>query len=405
MAPKRICRRSLLRAGVASGAVLAAGCTGVLDGGVESPENVDPDGAFEIEEVVDGLSNPWGLEFIPGTSQLLVTEIDGQLTLVDYEAETAETVPGTPEVATAGQGGLLDVAIHPAFPDKSWVYLTYAATNEDGDSATHLGRGRLHTDAPSLDAFEAIHVAEPFVDSNGHFGSRVVFGEDGMIYLTTGDRQFKDFGPEHVSQDTTNELGATLRLTPDGSIPKDNPFVDEPGFVDSIYSYGHRNAQGMTVHPETGEIWQSEHSEGDGDEINVIEQGGNYGWPVASEACEYGTDTPVGVSHSERDDVIDPVYYWECGTGGFPPAGMTFYDGESFPDWQGDLFIGNLAGQYLGHFAVENAGSETVTVEERDPLLEGSGWRIRDVAMAPDTGHLYIAIDAGDVPLVRLVPE
>ena len=381
---------------MATGAGAVAGCLGVLQG---------DDFPGEVETVADGFVHPWALEFVPDESRLLVTEREGQLNLLDRDDGTVDAVEGTPDVYAAGQGGLLDVAIHPDYPDEPWVYLTYSATNDDGESATHLGRGRLEPGETALEAFERLHVAEPFVDSSGHFGSRVVFGPDEMVYVTTGDRQSKEFGPDHVSQDTTNELGATLRLEPDGSVPDDNPFADGEGTngddaADAIYSYGHRNAQGMTVHPETGEIWQSEHGEEDGDELNVLEAGGNYGWPVAHTGCEYGTTDPVGDDPFDRDDVVDPVYHWECTSGGFPPAGMTFYDGDAFPDWQGDLFVGNLAGEYLGRFAVDGTD-----VEETGELLADRGWRIRDVAVAPDTGHVYVAVDAEDAPVIRLIPE
>lgn len=408
-APQDTSRRTLLKAGAALGALTTAGCTGfpTTDEGGSTPNGNgsgetggNSSDGFEIEEVTEGLGHPWGIAFLPNDSRLLVTERLGRLTLVDREDGTLEPVDGTPEVYTEGQGGLLDVTLHPEFPDESWIYLTYAAVNDAGESATHLGRGRIDADEPRLADFETLHVAEPFVDSDGHFGSRAVFDEEGALYVTTGDRQSKEFGPDHVAQDTSNELGATLRLAPDGSIPDDNPFVDDPEARDSIFSYGHRNAQGMTVRPGTDELWQSEHGEGDGDELNVIEARGNYGWPVATYACEYGTEEPLGDPPDEREDTVEPVYYWECGTGGYPPAGMTFYDGGAFPDWQGDLFVGNLGAEYLGRFTVEGRN-----VSAAGSLLDGRGWRIRDVEVAPDTGHLYVLVDAEDAPLVRLVPE
>jgi glucose/arabinose dehydrogenase len=370
-------------------AASATTATGCLDGG-------GSDASFRVETVAEGLEQPWGVDFLDGT-RALVTELPGRLRLIDTEEDTTEVVDGTPEVAPAGQGGLLDVTLHPDYPDEEWVYLTYSATG-GGGTATHIGRGRLDADAPRLNGFEVLHIAEPFVESVNHYGSRAVFGDSGALYVTSGDRQFKNFGPGHVAQDVTNELGCILRLNPDGSVPDDNPFADDPVARPSVYSYGHRNPQGLTVGPD-GELWESEHGERDGDEINVIEPGGNYGWPVASEACEYGTDTPVGVPHEERDDVVPPVYFWECGSGGFPPAGMAFYTGDAFPDWRGDLFVGNLAGTYLGRFGVD--GSE---VTEKSPLLNGRGWRIRDVAEGPD-GYLYALVDGGEAPIVRLVPE
>ena len=403
-------RRTFLKTSAAVAAFSTAGCLGLPGSSStddDSPTDdsstsngVDEVEGVEIETVVDGLDHPWGLSFVPATSKLLVTERGGRLTLVDTADGSLETVDGTPDVHAAGQGGLLDVTIHPEFDDEPWVYLTYSALNDDGDSTTHLGRGRLDIDEPELESFEELHAAEPYVDSNGHYGSRVVFGEDGMVYMTTGDRQFKDFGPEHVSQDTTNDLGSTLRLAPDGSIPADNPFVDEAEASDALFSYGHRNPQGMTVHPETGDLWVSDHGEQDGDELEIVERGGNHGWPIAHYGCTYGDGDPIGDDPHERDDVVDPVYHWECNSGGFPPAGMTFYDGDAFDDWQGDLFVGNLAGQYLGHFTVDGRD-----VEETEPLLADRGWRIRDVAVESESGHLYVAVDDGDAPIVRLHPE
>ena len=417
-------RRTVIRAGAALGASVVAGCVGDPDDDEPAPEGddsraddaddaVDDDPPetddeddvveYAVETVADGLAHPWAIAFLPGDDRLLVTEREGRLTVVDPTEGTVEAVEGVPDVHAEGQGGLLDVAFHPEFPDDPRIYLTYSIENDEGESTTALGRGELDSDGATLDGFEQLHAAEPFVDSNGHYGSRVVVGEDDHLYVTVGDRQDKAFD-DHVSQDTTNELGTTLRLALDGSVPEDNPFVDDDEVLDTIYSYGHRNAQGMTVHPGTGTLWQSEHGEEDGDEINVIDGGGNYGWPVATYGCEYGTDEPVGEEPPDREDTVDPVYYWECGSGGFPPAGMTFYDGEAFPGWEGDLFVGNLAGQYLGHFTVDGEQREEIEVEEVDPLLGDEGWRVRDVAVEPGTGYLYVVVDDGDAPIVRLVP-
>ncbi|MBO4248342.1 PQQ-dependent sugar dehydrogenase [Halomicrobium sp. IBSBa] len=386
-------RRSVL-ATIAAG--LAAGCTG------RSPDRATTtgdDAGVAVERVADSLTAPWSVTPLPGGEQLLVTERPGRLSLVSLPEGEQTTVSGVPSVHARGQGGLLDSELHPEFEETPWVYLTYASANGGGESTTALGRGRLNVDSGSLEAFERLHVAEPFVESNGHFGSRVAFGRDGTVYQTVGDRQFKDFGPEHVAQDLTTELGVTLRLEPDGSVPDDNPFVDEPAAADAIYSYGHRNAQGMAVHPDTGAIWQSEFGEQDGDEINVVRRGGNYGWPVADEGCTYGSGDPIGVAHADRDDVVGPVYSWPCGSGGFPPSGMTFYTGAAFPDWNGDLFVGGLASQSLARFTVDGTD-----VTEAEQLLSERGWRIRDVAQGVDEGHLYVAVDAEAAPIVRLSP-
>ena len=428
--PDPIRRRTALRAagGLAGTAALSgvAGCLGgdTGDGGDGDEDGSDPDDDlppddggnvdYAVETVAEGFENPWGLAFLPEDGRLLVTERPGRLSLIDPADGTVEAVAGAPEVFAAGQGGLLDVAVHPDYPDDPRVYLSYSAAAEDspaGDGAsgatTHVGAGRLSLDGdggPTLAALEPIFVAEPFRDTELHFGSRATFGPDGALLVTVGDRRDTDFGPGHVSQDRSNELGATLRLTPDGDAHPDNPFVDDPDAADALYSYGHRNPQAMAVRPGTGRIWQCEHGERDGDEINVVDAGGNYGWPIASEACRYGTDDPVAPGHDERDDVVAPVHYWPCGSGGFPPSGAVFYDGDAFPEWRGDLFAGTLAAQYLGRFTVDGDGLDA-TVTERDPLLDDRGWRMRAVAVEPGTGHLYVAVDAGDAPVARVVPE
>jgi len=399
-------RRTALRATAGLAALSLAGCLGGdSNDGTSADDGSDVD--YAVEHVAEGFENPWGLAALPDDGRLLVTERPGRLSLVDPADGSTRTIAGAPDVFSRGQGGLLDIAIHPAYPTDQRVYLTYAATDGSGAAATHVGSGRLRldgSDAPALDGFEPICVAEPFRDSELHFGSRATFGPDGALFVTVGDRRDTAFGPDHVSQDRSNELGATLRLTADGDPHPDNPFVDDSDARDTIYSYGHRNPQAMAVRSETGRLWQCEHGERDGDEINVIERGGNYGWPVASEACHYGTDERVAPSHRERGDVVAPVHYWPCGSGGFPPSGAVFYDGDAFPEWRGDLFAGTLAAQYLGRFTVEGADATEATVTEREPLLADRDWRVRAIAVAPTTGHLYVAVDAADAPVVRIVP-
>ena len=392
-------RRQFLQAGLAAGTLTVAGCAapdrqdGATASGTDA-DSTDDTPAYEVEEVVTDLTRPWGIAVAPDDT-VLVTERPGGLVRV-AEGEPRR-IDGAPAVFAGGQGGLLDVTFHPDYPAPAWVYLTYAAANDAGETTTHLGRGRLAPDATDLTDFEVLHAAEPFVNSNAHFGSRVVFGRDRRVYVTVGDRQFKDFGPEHVAQDRTTDLGAVLRLEPDGSIPTDNPFVGDSDARDALFSYGHRNPQGLTVHPETGALWEHEHGEQDGDEINILESGENFGWPVATEACTYGGGDPIGVAHSDRADVVAPVHYWPCGSGGFPPSGLTIYDGSASA-WQGDLFAGNLAGGYLGRFAVD--GREVTEVEQ---LLADREWRIRAVTVGPE-GGLLVAVDADPGPVVRVTP-
>ena len=394
-------RRRFLCAGVATGVVGVAGCA---DTGNDAPDTrtAGPESAgsgnteyaaYDVEEVVADLRNPWGVAVAPDDTILLTERPGGLVRINDGEPQR---IDGGPEVFAGGQGGLLDVTVHPGYPDPAWVYLTYAATNDAGASTTHLGRGRLAPGASRLADFEVLHAAEPFVDSDAHFGSRVVFGPDRRVYVTVGDRRFENFGPDHAAQDTATDLGAVLRFESDGSIPESNPFVGSDG-RDPVFSYGHRNPQGLAVHPETGAVWEHEHGEQDGDEINILREGGNFGWPVATEACTYDGGDPIGVSHRDRSGVVDPVHYWPCGSGGFPPSGLAIYDGP-VEAWQGDLFAGTLAGGYLGRFAID--GQEVTEVER---LLGDRGRRVRAVAVGPD-GGLLVAVDADPGPLVRLSP-
>lgn len=394
-----VSRRRLLAAVALSGSM--AGCTATFggdDGAAPSASEAESTTPVTVRKAVTDLSNPWGLAFLPDESGLLVTEQAGRLSWVDPETGDRTGLTGVPDVHARGQGGLLDVAIHPAFDANSLVYLTYSVAGEGG-STTRVGRGRLDRERGRLDEFEPVYTARPFVESDGHYGSRAVFDDEGYLYVSVGDRQFKDFGPDHVGQRLDDDLGSVLRLRDDGSIPETNPFVGDPDASDAVFTYGNRNPQGLAAHPETGAVWETEFGERDGDEINVLEAGGNYGWPVADNSCAYGSDEPVGVSHTERDDVIAPVYGWPCGSGGFPPSGAAFYDGDAVPDWQGDLFVAGLAKRSIAHFAVDGR-----TVTEEAPLLADRDQRIRDVAVGPVSGHLFAAVDADSAPIYRIAP-
>jgi len=389
-------RRFLTAAGLAGTGVLA-GCAGRSSSDASDP-STDAAAGLHVEPVAEGFTHPWSLAFLPDDGAL-VTERPGGLSLLDRSTGAVQPVDGVPTVDARGQGGLLDVALGPSFAETDLVYLTYAAANDSGATTTHVGRGRLDREAARLEAFEALHAARPFVDSTGHYGSRLAFDDDDRLYVTVGDRQFKNFGPDHVAQRLDTELGVILRLEADGSIPDDNPFVDDPAARDAIYSYGHRNPQGLTVHPETGALFESEYGEQDGDEINVLEAGANYGWPIADDGCTYGEGEPIGVAHEDRSDVVAPIHSWPCGSGGFPPGGMTIYAGEAFPEWRGDLFVGGLASRSIAHLSLDG---ETVTDVER--LLTERDQRIRTVAEEPETGFLYAAVDADDAPVLRITP-
>lgn len=358
--------------------VLAAGCGNTP----EALPQVDPE-SYQTEVVHEGLDHAWGLAFLP-EGGMLVTERPGRLLRIrDGEQQL---IGGTPEVFARGQGGLLDVALDPDFENNRLVYLSYAGEC-DGGAATHVGRGQLENE--QLTDFEVLLVAEPCVSGGRHFGSRLVFDDDGYLFITTGER-----GNREHAQALDTLHGKTLRIRADGSIPEDNPFVGQADAHNAIWSYGHRNAQGMTLHPDTRELWLHEHGPRGGDEINRPQPGANFGWPLATFGEEYsggsiGETPPV-------EGLVSPLHYWVPSPA---PSGMSFYTGEAFPDWQGKLFIGALAHRRLLMLTLDNG-----KVINEQALLEEQGWRIRDVRQGPE-GYLYILIDARDAPLVRLVPD
>ena len=353
---------------------------------------------YEVEILAEGLDHPWGMAFLPGSNDILITERGGALLLWQADSGEMISIDGAPQVHSRGQGGLLDVEPAPDFADTGHVYMTWAGT-ADGGSTTHMGRGRLDRDAGALQDVEVLFRVSPAVDSNGHFGSRLAI-RDGYIFMGTGDRNFKDFGPDHIAQDLSSENGAVLRLTLDGEVPDDNPFVGQDGAAPAIWSYGHRNIQAMAFHPDTGDLWLAEHGEAGGDEVNVVQRGGNYGWPLAAFGVDYRTGEQFADPHREGDGFVAPVFHWGPGRADhFPPSGMAWVTGEAFPDWEGHLLVGNLAHRYLGMFAVD--GHEVAAPVR---LLEGRDWRIRDVAVGPDDGFIYVIVDSEDAPLLRLVP-
>jgi aldose sugar dehydrogenase len=390
--------RQRLRCGAALMAVGGFAC-----GGASVAEPADAghgaDG-YQVEEVAVGLDHAWGMAFVPDTAWLLVTERPGRLSLIDRNTGERRVLDGVPEVHAQRQGGLFDVALHPEYPAQPWVYLTYAVSDDGRTSTTRLARAVLDFDAGRLEQLSVLHDAQPRVNSDGHFGSRLAFDAESRVYFSVGDRNSKAFGPEHDAQNFGNDLGAILRLTDDGGVPADNPFVDRPDASPVVYSYGHRNPQGLAFHPLTGELWSHEHGERNGDEINVIVAGGNYGWPVASYGVSYLTGRAFAVTPPENPDTVNPVFHWAPDhPEGFPPSGLAIYVGDAFPDWEGHLLMGNLRHRYLGRFTVDGH-----RVQPAGRLLDGRGWRIRDVAVAPDTGYIYVLVDAAAAPLLRLTP-
>lgn len=376
-------------AGLATGALLLAGCgTGLATAlALAQDGRTDfraADHDYRVVTVQGGLENPWGMVFLPDGA-VLVTERPGRLRLI--ENGEVRTVAGAPTVANIGQGGLLDVALHPGFAENGLVYLSYAKPGPRG-ATTAVARGRLDRDGLRLVEVEDIFVAEAWDRGGRHFGSRLVFDRDGYLYVTIGDR-----GDMDRAQTLADHAGTTVRLHDDGRVPADNPFVDRNGALPEIYTYGNRNAQGMTLHPDTGAVWQSEHGPRGGDEVNLIQAGLNYGWPVITHGRAY-TGGSIGVG-GEADGMEAPLVDW---TPSIAPSGLTFYTGEAFPAWQGSLFSGALAGRHVARVTFD--GLEKVS-EER--LLDGFGARIRDIRQGPD-GLLYLLTDDSNGALLRLEP-
>ncbi|MCC5810002.1 MAG: PQQ-dependent sugar dehydrogenase [Ectothiorhodospiraceae bacterium] len=359
------------------------------------PETAPPEAVpFAVEVVIPELSLPWSLAFLPDNPELaLITERKSRLSLVHLEDGTITEVTGTPEVSTSGRGGFLDVVLHPNFTSEPWVYLAYTAEGEPDTYAVHLGRGKLNLDRVALEGFELLHVATPFQDGTGHFGGRLAFDQHYHLYLTVSDHEQRG-----VSQDLQSHHGKTLRFTDNGDIPSDNPFVGDDDALDAIYTYGHRNVQAMAVDPSTTRIWQAEHGEKAGDEINQLERGANFGWPIATYSREYDSGEPIGQRPEENSETVSPAYVWQ--EEAFPPSGMAFYNGDTFPQWKGSLFVGGLGSLALARFS--RNGSSALVMEEL--LLTDREWRFRDVRVNPHDGSIYLLIDDDPGPLVRLVP-
>jgi glucose/arabinose dehydrogenase len=341
--------------------------------------------AFRLVTVVDGLEHPWGLAFLPD-GRILVTERPGRLRLVRDGRLEPQPVSGLPPVVARGQGGLLDVALHPRFAENGLVYLSYAGAGKGG-IGTEVARGRLVGNR--LEDVQVLFRLEPKSDTRQHFGSRLVFDRAGYLYITLGDR-----GEMERAQRPDDHAGSVIRLHDDGRVPADNPFVDKPGWKPEKYTLGNRNMQGAALHPRTGELWTHEHGPQGGDEINVMRAGVNYGWPVITYGVNYGIGTQIGEG-THKAGMAQPLHYW---VPSIAPSGMAFYSGDKFPRWRGDLFVGALRDQMLVRLRLDG---EKVVNEER--MLKGVLGRIRDVRQGPD-GFLYLLTDEKSGVLVRLEP-
>jgi glucose/arabinose dehydrogenase len=362
-----------------------------------SPDNLDEQGAltpervvqsdkqkFIIDTVVTGMDVPWGMEFLPD-GDILISERAG--ILYRYTGKRLQVITGLPPILARGQGGLMDLRLHPDYEDNGWLYIAFSEPSEDDprEGCTSVMRARL--EGNMLVDGEVIFDGIPDSRRGQHWGCKLEFDREGYLWFGIGDRGNRDGNPQTLE----NDAGKIHRIHDDGSIPEDNPFVNTPGARSSIYSYGHRNPQGTAMHPETGEIWETEHGPKGGDELNLIEAGKNYGWPVISYGINYNGTRFTDIT--EKEGMEQPVIQW---TPSIAPCGMTFVDSDRYPGWKNNILIGSLSFKYLER--VELTGNR---VTDQEKLLENIG-RVRNVKMSPD-GFVYVAVERPGM-ILRLLP-
>lgn len=375
----------LLAAGLAGASLLGAGVA--LPARAADAVSQSEAGPIRVTEVARGLENPWGLAFLPD-GRLLVTERPGRMRIVAATGELSAPLAGVPSVHARGQGGLLDVALAPDFATSRRIYFSYAQPVKGG-ARTAVASATLDAAGLRLADVKVIFAQRDAADGNNHWGSRLVFDRAGNLFITLGDR----YSERDRAQDLGTHFGKIVRVRPDGSVPPDNPFAGRAGALPEIWSYGHRNVQGAALHPQTGELWATEHGPQGGDEVNKVLAGRNYGWPVITHGREYVTGARIGEG-AERADVEPSRLQW---TPSIAPSGLAFYDGDAFPAWKGNLFAGALKFRLLARLVLDG---DKVVKEER--LLTDQGIRIRDVRQGPD-GKLWL-LDDGDGRVLRLDP-
>jgi glucose/arabinose dehydrogenase len=350
---------------------------------------------FRVVTVADGLVNPWSMAWLPG-GDLLITERPGRLRIVRNGTLLPDPVPGVPEVFAQGQGGLFDVLPHPDFASNRLLYLSYARPKGEG-STTAVIRGRFENDRLT----DIDEVFEAVTAGGGHYGGRLAWTPDGFLFLTVGERMVPSTGDleAHPAQDLSNHHGVTIRLHDDGRVPDDNPFVGQSGALPEIWSYGHRNPQGLAINPTTGDVWINEHGPQGGDELNLVQPGLNYGWPVIGYGVNYRSGSAIHEG-TLRDGIEPPTHFW---VPSIATSGLMIYTGSRFPDWNGSFFAGGLGGQQLARLTPSVDSPRNI--EQEETLLYGIG-RVRDVRQGPD-GLIYVAIEErGGAPsaVVRLEP-
>ncbi|WP_454694785.1 PQQ-dependent sugar dehydrogenase [Achromobacter aegrifaciens] len=341
-----------------------------------------------VTAVVGGLNHPWAMAFLP-EGGVLITERPGNLRLLRIPGGLSKPLAGVPKVAAQGQGGLLDVALSPDFARDRYVYLSYAEA-DGSKSGTAVGRGRLSADGTALEDFRVLFRQQPKLSSGLHYGSRLVFDGKGYLYISLGENNQRP-----TAQDLDKLQGKVVRLKTDGTVPPDNPFVGQAGARPEIWSYGHRNPQGMALNPWTGQLWENEHGPRGGDEINLVQRGKNYGWPLATHGINYSGQPIPEAKGADLPGMEAPLYWWPKSPA---VSGMAFYDADRFPVWRNSVFIGALANQNLIRLTLD--GDRVVAQEW---LLTDRKQRIRDVRQGPD-GYVYVLTDASPGELLRLAP-
>jgi glucose/arabinose dehydrogenase len=354
--------------------------------------------AFDVVTVVEGLQNPWSVAFLPG-GKMLITERPGRLRVLSANGKLSAPVAGLPAVDARGQGGLLDVVLDPAFAKNGVIYWSYAEpAAEQAVNNTAVAKGRFVDDAaaPRIEQVQVIYHQRPSLRSPLHFGSRLVFGRDGTLFITQGDRSITEGRMQ--SQKLESGLGKIVRINTDGSIPKDNPFVGREGALPEIWSIGHRNIQSAALNPATGELWEVEHGTRGGDEINIARKGRDYGWPTIAYGIEY-RGGPITGGITQQEGMEQPLYYWDPIIG---PSGMAFYTGSLFPEWKASLFVGGHGTRDL--VRLELKGDKVVAEERLLKDLQPKPEAIRDVRQGPD-GALYLLTDGSNGRLLKLIPK
>ena len=351
---------------------------------------------FRVVTVAEDIQHPWSIAFLPD-GDMLFTQRTGELRIVRDGELLPDPVAGVPETRVINQGGLQEIAVHPDFENNRIVYVSYSKPN-GSRGTTALIRARFENDR--LEDVEEIFEADAWNERGGHFGAKIAFDEDGYLFMSVGDRQSPPTGnlEKHPAQDLTTHFGTIVRLMDDGSVPQDNPFVGDPNVRPEIWSYGHRNPQGLAFHPETGDLWSTEHGPQGGDELNLILPGVNYGWPVIGYGVNYRSGTRIHPS-GEREGMEQPKTFWIPSIGA---SGLMIYDGDAFPEWRGDIFAGGLAATHRRLSRITVDGGRVMT---RESLLHDV-FRIREVRQGPD-GFIYLATDnraGGLTDIVRLEP-